>query len=263
MRIDLFPADIYLAGLGMYDLRQVTLETMEALRSANAIYHLSDRHRELCDINPNTHDLSEVYLQPGKRRAEIYDNLASYVVDAASKQASIVLALDGNPMFFSDISWKTVAVARQRGLRVEVLPGVSSIDVLPGQLGFDPGDLGLQIFEATQLVLYQMPINAYSSSLVLQVGYFFQHVTTVPPTRQQGAYDRLTKHLQRFFPDDHPAIFIHSAYSREARTVVFSTSVVSIDDCRNEIKPGMTLYLPRIGVPAISPEWKREIGLEL
>src|SRR5260370_1108088 len=128
-------ADIYLTGLGTFELRQLTLETLDVLRNVNVVYHLSARHADLCAINPRTRDLSDHYFRTGDRQ-DIYEAMARYLVKTAKLEGPIALALDGNPMFFSDISWMTAAMGKQEGLRVEALPAVSCIDVLPMQLGF-------------------------------------------------------------------------------------------------------------------------------
>jgi precorrin-6B methylase 1 len=253
--------DIYLVGLGMFEMRHLTVETFEILKRASVVYHISDRHDELHAINRNTRDLSRLYEVPGKR-VDIYESLARYLVNSARKHRPVVLATDGNPMFFNDISWKVAAVARGRGLRVEALPGVSCIDVLPIQLGFDPGDLGLQVFEATQLTLYDLAINPYLSTLILQIGFFCETVVLPPPKRRRGAYSRLVTHLRKFFPGTHPAIFIQSAYSNCVPTIEFWTEIMSIDDRRNEITAGMTLYVPRIGIPAVDRVIGAQLGLD-
>lgn len=252
--------DIYIVGLGMFELRQITLETLEVLKRARLVYHVSGRHTELCEVNPNTQDLGNIYKKRVKR-TDIYYQLACFVVNSALKGGPIVFAVGGNPMFFNDIAWNIAAVAKKRRLRVEALPGVSCIDVLPMQLGFEPADVGLQIFEATQLVLYHLPINPCLSTLILQVGYFFVRVTTLPPRRKPGAFTPLALHLRRFFPDDHPAVFIESASSRLAPTVVFWSEIGSIDKFRNKITPSMTLYLPRTGLPELDAALCKKLDL--
>jgi hypothetical protein len=250
-----------LTGLGTFELSQLTLETLEVLKSVNVVYHLTARHADLCAINPHTRDLNDQYFKAGLRE-DIYASMAQYLVGAARTEGPIALALDGNPMFFSDISWMTSAFARKEGLTVEALPAVSCIDVLPMQLGFEPADLGLQIFEATQMVLYNLIINAYLSTLVLQIAYFMERVTTPMPERPAGSFDCLVTHLLKFFPPHHPAIFIQSAYSAERPTVTFSTQVGSIDQCRNRMASGMTLYLPRVGIPKIDLALRERLGLK-
>jgi uncharacterized protein YabN with tetrapyrrole methylase and pyrophosphatase domain len=251
-------ADIYLVGLGIFELQQLTVEGLHILKSVKCVYHLTGMQKKLSLINPNTRALNDLYSRPGNR-VSIYDDLAAYVVKSAQSMTPIALAIEGNPMFLSDICWKIAALGQEKGLHVEVVPGVSCIDVLPMQLGFEPGDLGFQIFEATQLVLYNLQLNPYLSTLVLQVGYFFRTVTLPPPRREMDAFAPLVDHLTKFFPKDHPVIFVESAHSAESPTTVFSATVATIDEHRNHITAGMTLYIPRIGIPAIQAQFEDQL----
>lgn len=248
-------SDIYLIGLGMYELRQLTLESVEILRNVNTVYHLSDKHHDLCNYNNDVRDLSEMYLTLG-RRVDVYARIAAHLINVAQKDKPVALAFDGNPMFYCDVSWEIAALGKKNGIRVEALPGVSCIDILPMQLGFEPGDVGMQIFEATQMTMYQISLNPYLSTLVLQIGYFGVTATLPPPPREVGAYLPLVEHLLKFYPARHPAIFIQSAYTAKLGNIIFSTEIGKIDEIRNCIKPGMTLYLPRVTVPAVSDEMR-------
>jgi uncharacterized protein YabN with tetrapyrrole methylase and pyrophosphatase domain len=252
-------ADIYLVGLGMFDLLHLTVETSEILKAACIVYHLSGKHEQLTGINPRTHNLDGLRWRPGGATG-IYDDIAAFVVDAATRNRPVVFAVDGNPMLFSDVSWKIAAAGQRAGLLVEALPGVSCLDVLPLQLGFEPGDLGLQVFEATQLVIYGLQMNPYLSTLILQVGYFFHDVTLPPVRRQPHDFAPLVEHILRFFPEDHPAIFIEAADSIGRDTIVFSVEIGSIDAHRDDIRPGMTLYIPRSEIPPVRPEFRKRLN---
>ena len=264
-RVCLTPVDqdahVYLVGLGMYELRQVTLETLEILKRAKRVFHLSGRHKELTALNGKTEDLSTLYLRPGKA-TEIYANIAKYVLSFAAETHPLVFAVEGNPMLFSDISWKIAELGIAANLRVEALPGVSCLDVLPIQLGFEPGDLGLQVLEATQLVLYSLSINPYLSTLILQVGELGKRELIAGGKRHPHIFGRFVSHLRNFFPSDHPAIFVVSASGKQSPSVVFSTEIDSIAEHQDRIIPGMTLYVPRIGLPSVDYQLGYELGLK-
>lgn len=165
-------------------------------------------------------------------------------------------------MFFNDISWEIAKFGKQAGLRVQALPGISSIDVLPIQLGFDIGDLGVQILEATQLVLFQLELNPFLSTLILQVGEFASSSVLKTSEASSGRFTPLVSHLTKFFPQDHLGIFIYSTPAPGDPTIAFSTELGSIDKHANKIRPGMTLYIPRVGVPQIEQAVLRALGLK-
>jgi precorrin-6B methylase 1 len=247
---NLYDADIYLVGLGVFELRQVTLETLDILKQARCILHLTSSHDELEKINPNTQDLTPLYWKSGLDWA-VYTEIARHVVKTGEAARPTVFATEGNPLFFNDISWEIAKLGRGAGLRVQALPGISSLDVLPIQLGFDIGDVGVQILDATQLVMLQLQINPYLSTLLLQVGEFGTSKVACGREGPPNRFDPLVSHLARFFPIDHVAIFIMSASRRSEPTSVISTRLAKINQHSSEIRPGMTLYLPRIGIPTM------------
>jgi uncharacterized protein YabN with tetrapyrrole methylase and pyrophosphatase domain len=238
--------DIYLVGLGICELRQVTVETLDVLKRARQVLHLTEKHLELLAINPNVEDLRPRYV-PGSKDWDTYRRIAEYVVAVAAGKGPTVLAVDGNPMFFNDITWRVAAIGKEAGLRVEALPAVSALDVLPIQLGFDIGDLGLQVFEATELVLFRLSVNPFLSTLVFQVAEFGT-TKLLEVTASSCRFAPLVEHLRRFFPPDHPAIFIRSQCMRDEEAAILSVGLCAILEYELRIEPGMTLYLPRIGI---------------
>lgn len=245
---DLYRADIYLVGLGIFAMKQVTVETNEVLRQAKLVLHLTCRHQELVTINDNTEDLAPLYWRPGKDWT-IYTELAQYVVSRGAKARPTVFAVEGNPMMFNDVCWEIARLGKEIGLIVQALPGVSCLDVLPIQLGFDIGDFGVQVMDATQLAMYELQLNPYLSTLILQVGEFGMLHVVDSDAKQAERLGPLVQHLERFYPGDHPAVFVKSSSSRNERTIIFTTVIASIGREEGRVVRGMTLYLPRIGIP--------------
>jgi hypothetical protein len=243
-------SDIYLVGLGLYGLRQLTVEAAEVLRSAHAIYHFSEKHAELSSFNSRVHDMRALYSSLSSS-GDVYAAIAEKLIDLAKQNHPIAVAFDGNPMLYCSVAWQVASLGAEAGLRVEALAGVSCFDVLPIQLGFDPGDLGMQTMESTAMVQYSLALNPYLSTLLLQIGHFGVAPGLPPPPREEGAYTPLVNHLLRYFPPGHPAIFIQSASSADTATLTLTTEVASIDQVRDQIRSGMTLYLPRVHIPPI------------
>lgn len=221
-------SDIYLVGLGMYELQHLTQEAADVLKRVRRVFHLSDKHSQLLTLNSEITDLNFLYQDP-EPRTDVYRRIAKYVLAQVQKDGPIAVAFDGNLMIFCDVSWQISAMALRVGIRVEALAGISCLDVFPAQLGFDPGDLGMQVFEATQLVMYALPIHSVLPTLVLQIGFFDEQSTVAPPARRQGAFDSLVEHLLRFFPPTHPAVFLQSAYTKQLPSQAFSTTVSQIN----------------------------------
>ncbi len=240
--------EIFLVGLGLSGMRHVTQEVMHVLEEARLVQHLTSKDGELRMLNPRVEDLSSLYWREGQDKA-IYAEIAEHVVATAlAGDAPLAFVTDGHPMVFNNISWEIVRLGQQKGAKTHALPGVSSIDVLLLQLGFDPGDIGLQVFEATQLVLYGLAMNAHLSTLILQVAEFGMGGILDLPSRV-GRHDPLVRHLERFFPADHPAVFILAPEHKEESTIVLRTVIGKIGG--STMRRGMTLYIPRLSFPTV------------
>jgi len=248
----LYQADIFLVGVGQFGLNQLTCEAREVIQRAKQVLHLTSFHSELCQMNLACEDLSALYWQSAPAW-DVYQKLSERVVESAIKSAPTVFAVHGNPLFFNDICWETVRLAKARGLLVQALPGVSCIDVLPMQLGFDLGDLGAQIFEATQLVMFGLSMNPYLSTLILQIAEFGIRGINVPLMTQQRITP-MVEHLLKFYPPSHHIVFTKSKSDVDDRDLALSTTIDRCGEILHRIVPGMTLYVPRVCIPEVVQE---------
>jgi hypothetical protein len=123
MNIRIADAEIYLVGLGMFGLQQLTIEAFEILKNAKCVYHLSGMQEQLQEINPNTHDLDNLYSRPGKR-VDIYEDLAHHIVNSACNTRPIVFDFQDlmrwvAENFTDDAEW------REMPKRIELCEGIS------------------------------------------------------------------------------------------------------------------------------------------
>jgi hypothetical protein len=201
-------------------------------------------------INPRVEDVGPRYWRTG-RAWNIYKDIAKYIIARAATARPVAFVVQGNPLFFNDICWEIARRGKRAGLKVQALPGVSCVDVLPIQLGFDMGDLGTQIFEATQLVMFALPINPVLSTLILQVAEFGTSTVFVSRDRAPVDFVPLVAHLSKFFPPDHIVMFVRSTSARNDPSAVISTRLALIAEEAGRIEAGMTLYVPRVGIPKV------------
>ncbi len=237
---------VYCVGLGIKGLAHLTLEAVEIVRRAEVVFHLGLGNHKLGRLNPNARSLERLYWS-GRADSEVYREVAEKIVSTAqSVGGPIVFAADGNPAVFNDITWEIWAKAKDRQIPVTIIPGISCLDVLPIILRCEIGDLGAQIFEANQLVLYDLPINPYLSTFVLQVGWFGDAMLKKKLRHSRLRFDRLISHLSKFYGPAHPAVFVTAATSVVGKDGVLQTTVSQIRAEAHRIHTAMTLYLPRL-----------------
>ena len=88
-------------------------------------------------------------------------------VRAGSK---VVGVFYGHPGVFVFPSHRAIAIARQEGYQARMLPGISAEDCLYADLGIDPGITGCHMYEATDFLLHEKPVDKTGHLILWQVG---------------------------------------------------------------------------------------------
>jgi uncharacterized protein YabN with tetrapyrrole methylase and pyrophosphatase domain len=248
------PFDLYIVGLGIVSVRQITREAESAMRRSNEILYASDAIgiddylRQLCE------KVTEVYvstLREGEDRLSKYNRIAATVLEAALDHPPVSFAVAGHPQVFVFPTQQILAVAESLGLRVKVLPGISAFDCMIVDLQLDPGTQGVQMFETTALLLQQRPLHPDVPCFLWQVGAVETRLFTRAPSTA-GRFTRLQNHLLKYYPEDHLAKVVYSSSHPLATSSVLEFRIDEMHLHASEIHPGATLYLP----PATVPETK-------
>jgi precorrin-6B methylase 1 len=236
------PVDLWILGLGIRGLSQVTVETLDVLRRCRRILHLTQQHEELAAINPRLVDLEEAYWT-GEERPVVYERLVELVLAEVARGPEVALVSYGHPMIFDDVTLELVRRSRRDGFTCRVLPAVSCLDTLCIDLGIDYGR-GLQVFEASSLVADDQPMSPQLDTLVLQLGEFGTDRTADTLDGSRGRLRPLVRHLLRFYAPGHRAVIAFSDDGDFAEPQLLGTRVGRLAAHAGRIFPGVTLYLP-------------------
>lgn len=226
--------DITIVGLGPGDRARRTVEVQQALDSAQQLFLRADDH-------PNIDDLTTrpgVVICDGMRRGNWSE--AVDAICAAARDQPVVLAVPGHPRYGERIVAKTVAGARQRGLTVSVLGGLSVLDLVSTALDMDPLIDDLQIIDARQIV-DAVGDDAFGGGLFPFTPLrpmLFSRVHDAMVTR------RLSRLMARIFPERHPVTVLQAAGIDGAERISFITVGELID-----FDPGplTSLWVPPLG----------------
>ena len=233
--------DLYILGTGINGIDQLTRESEKALREARIVLQLTGGlQRELGRINPNTEDLDPVYGS-GDDRGVGYSRLIRRVMDELRRGPGVAIVTYGHPLFFDDVNNELLRRGRRAGYKVKVLPAISCLSTLSVDLEIDYGD-GLQIYEATELVLYRHRLNPNIHTLLIQVGMFkFDGTPDMAPTFP-GRFDSLRAYLLKFYP---PSQKIKLAISDEGEgREIISSRLHRLDSHRRRMSISTTMYIP-------------------
>jgi len=257
--------DVYIIGTGMVGYRQLTDECRELMKRAERIYllhPLPEVKRHIANKYQEPVDLTEQYEQ-GQERARAYKSMAETVLDSASEaDGPVVMAVYGHPT----VGVTPTGIVRRRGdkcgISVSVFPGISSLDCLYTELGVNPLDRGLQVFEATDLLVYQIDLDTAMPAFVMQVGLVGTHLYD----NRESAPERfvpLREYLQTHYPDDHVVYFVRTATIPLADTERIPVRVDEFESVADRVDKTHTLYIPpaqerspdeRLASKARSPE---------
>lgn len=110
------------------------------------------------------------YYAADKDRRRTYEEIVEAVVSEVLTGADVCVALYGHPGFYAVVGHEAIRRVREAGLPARMVPGVSAIDCLFADLGFDPGRKGLQSYEATYFFRTKPPVDPRATLVLLQVG---------------------------------------------------------------------------------------------
>lgn len=188
---------ITIIGLGPGDFGLITLDTWEKITSTDKLILRTAVHPTVAELDKRnvSYTSCDEYYEKCASFEEVYNTIAEKLIEEAKKGLDVVYAVPGSPL----VAEKTVVIVRDKankaGIDLEVMPGMSFMEVLYQRLDIDPID-GLTILDAADLE--NLPQDDMPSALVVTQVYN-QHV---------ASDTKLT--LMEHYPEDYPVTFIRN-----------------------------------------------------
>ena len=121
------------------------------------------------EMHPDVRSLQPLYRE-GKSRLQTYREMVEAMLAEVRAGKKVCGAFYGHPGVFAWPPHKAIELARKEGFRAHMEPGISAEDCLYADLGIDPGTVGCQHFEASQLLFYKRRIDPTAYLVLWQVG---------------------------------------------------------------------------------------------
>jgi len=240
-----WPFDIGIVGTGIVGTHQITREAEQVIRRCTRTFVIESGYgmpEYLATLCPQVTELGALY-EPGKDRLPTYRKMAAAVVSAAVADPPVCLATYGHPWVYCYPTTLITRAAPLLGLHVEVFPGVSSFDTLLVDLGIDIAPNGVQMYEATDLLLRRRPIQNDVACIVWQPTVVSD--PTYRPERYSAKhFEPLQEYLLRFYPRAHEAAMVTTKTHPLTRS---SVQWLKLGDLAAELErapPVATLYIP-------------------
>ncbi|MBX9882952.1 MAG: hypothetical protein K2X73_13380 [Sphingomonas sp.] len=123
----------------------------------------------LRQLRPDGFDLAILYHEAIDRHAT-YTRMAEALLHYVRQGEHVAAVFYGHPGIFAAPGHRAVQLARKEGHRARMHPGISALDCLVADLGFDPGLPGLLSYEATDLLLRRRRLDPSLHTMLWQVG---------------------------------------------------------------------------------------------
>lgn len=146
---------LVIVGTGIKIANQCTIEARYHLETADIVFEVvGDQLAQtfLKSLNKNVVSLQHLYGRD-RARSDTYEHMVETILEAVRAGKRVCAAFYGHPGVYVYPSHESVRRARAEGYEAEMLPAVSADACIFADLGFDPGWLGCQSFEATDFLI--------------------------------------------------------------------------------------------------------------
>lgn len=190
---------IVIVGLGPGDPRWITRAGWDYLTQAREVYARTGEHPALralpATVRLRTFD--EIYGR-AETFAEVYETIAQRVVELGRRPEGVVYAVPGHPRVGEATTPRIEALAREAGIPIEIVEGLSFVEVVCNAVGLDPLD-GLTVYDAMLVAKEHFPKVNTDRPLLLGQLY----------SRDLASDVKLT--LMAAYPPDHPVTLVRGA----------------------------------------------------
>lgn len=241
-----------IVGTGIRTGLQTTPEAKICIEQASKVLYLvADPVSEawLKNLNPTAESLFSLY-QSGKPRPQTYSEIVEKILDALRIASDVCVVFYGHPGMLVNPSREAMKRARAAGFQVRMLPGVSALDNLFSDLGFDPGITGLQSYEATGFLLHKPRFEPTAVLILWQIGVIGEMLWSPHSQPKAGNLRLLRDHLLMSYPADHLVAVYEAAVLPFERPVVHCTTLSKLLTSR--MSTASTLFIPPL--PRADPD---------
>lgn len=238
--------DIWIAGLGLQTVSQVTREVEYAIRSSREVLYLDTgvaTRSFLESLCPRITSLYEESYAEEDPRVNAYQHMAARVVDAALDHPPVTFAIHGHPLVATHPPFLVLELANVLDMRVTVLPGISAIDAILADLRIDPVIHGIQMYEATDLLLRRRPLQSDVPAIIWQIGPLETGLHTMAVSRPER-FARFIAYVRKYYPPQHEVAAIYCSPHPILPPAILRFALEDMGNYAREFHAGFTLYVP-------------------
>lgn len=161
---------LVVVGLGMQPGRHIGERAASEIRAADVVFAIAGNLflEWLAQRHDDVRDLRGHYANDRDRR-DSYAAMEARMLAEVRRGRRVVAALYGHAGVFAQVGHAAIRTARGEGYEAWMEPGVSAEACLYADLGLDPGEAGVQSYEATQFLVQLRAVDTAAILLLWQV----------------------------------------------------------------------------------------------
>jgi uncharacterized protein YabN with tetrapyrrole methylase and pyrophosphatase domain len=232
-----------LVGIGFLPGGHVTTEVLAYIRSADHFFFLVDdpvARLWLQGLRPDAVSLSS-FARPGKLLTDCCNAMVKRLLDEVRRGQTVCVAFAGHPGVGVYPASEALRQAHAEGLKVRMVPAISTADSLFADLGIDPA-IGCQFFAANQLLAKPNRLDPRSGLIVYQPGAVGITRYRTDGRVPRAGLRRLVERLSKFYPARHEVIIYEAAMIPIYGPRVERVPLIRLPRAR--LTPISTLYVP-------------------
>jgi precorrin-2 methylase len=238
--------ELWVTGLGITTATQLTREAEHAIRSSREVLYLDAgvaTQSLLESLCPKVTSLFEESYSEDRPRLDAYEHIAARVMDAALDHPPVTFAIHGHPLIATNPPFLVLDLAKALDVKTAVLPGVSAIDSILADLRVDPVVSGVQMYEATDLLLRRRPLQADVPLIIWQIGPLETalHSNRVSSPKR---FERFIAYLCQFYPARHEVTAVYCSPHPLMPADILKFAIEDMGAHAHRIHAGFSLYVP-------------------
>ncbi|MCX7357276.1 MAG: SAM-dependent methyltransferase [Alphaproteobacteria bacterium] len=244
---------LVVVGTGIKIANQCTIEARYHIESADIVFEVvGDRLAQsfLLSLNQNVVSLQHLYGRD-RARSDTYESMIETILGAVRAGKRVCAAFYGHPGVYVYPSHESVRRAREEGFEAEMLPAVSADACIFADLGFDPGWLGCQSFEATDFVINARKFDPTAVLILWQIALVGDRTLRVFESDPRRIA-LLAEVLMEDYPADHQVKVYGAATLPIGEPQVQTLPLSRLAEA--EITQESTLIVPPVGEAKASPQ---------
>lgn len=231
---------LFVCGLGINLLEDMTLRTMRTLKSCDAAYYINGDWRKILVLVKSLcpklryYDTADFYALDIEKRAE---TAGAEICAELEKGKNIAYLTYGNPMLLSDGS-NLLRYCGVRGHKGAVITAPSSIDSILGLMA-DKNELFSQGFSVCQMSAFgerKEGPDASSACIVM----------CVDSATARGGFSRFCSKVEAGYPGGH-RLYAVKCDDGTGKSLLFAARVKELRGLEKKIPHMTSLILPRVG----------------